>query len=138
MTEQGVSTCVKQANTLSGKASLSEEEDQCEWSLYAAHGNQIQLDFATFDFSNNNPSCLEDYIEVLNGLTEQAPVMAKFCSTSLPYQITSSGRHLTVRYVKSGKVQTNFELNYKEIGKKKTDQNSFINRGKNVIFSKLV
>ena len=121
--------CIKQFRSLTGKASLS-KKDHCQWSLHAAEGNRIRLDFVDFSFSNNDSSCTDDFIEILNGLTEYAPVLAKFCSGKNPYQITSTGRHLIIRYVMSGRVRTNFQLNYLEIGSKKSDSDFDINRGK--------
>jgi hypothetical protein len=121
--------CLNEFGSLTGVSSLS-GNDLCQWRLRAAEDNQIQLDFTDFDFGESDTSCDEDYVEIRNGLTEYAPVVAKFCSGMEPYQVTSTSRFLIVRYVMSGKVQTSFKLTYKEVGSQKIDETLFVfNKG---------
>lgn len=115
---------------MTGGSALSVSH-RCLWNLRAEEGNLIQLDFADFNFGDT--SCIEDYVEILNGLTQYAPVGAKFCSGKEPYEITSTGRYMTVRYVMSGKIQTSLKLDYNEVGNQKNDALFGFNRG--LIFS---
>lgn len=112
--------CVNELGSLSGESAIS-VNDRCQWNLRAAEGSQIQLDFTDFSFGDSDTSCTEDYIEIRNGLTEYAPVVAKFCSKNEPYRFTSASRFVRVRYIMSGKIQTNFKLDYKEVGSQKND-----------------
>ena len=118
--------CADEFGSLTGRSALS-QSDRCLWNLRVAEGNVIQLDFTDFNFGD--ASCIEDYVEIRNGLTEYAPVVAKFCSGKEPYQVTSTGRFMTVRYVMSGKTQTSFKLDYKEIGNQKNDALFGFNKG---------
>ena len=120
----GAPVCVNEFGSLSGVSAIS-VNDLCQWNLRAADYNQIQLDFTDFNFGERDTSCNEDYIEIRNGLTEYAPVVAKFCSGVEPYQVTSTARFMTVRYVMSGKVHTSFKLSYKEVGSQKNDEALF-------------
>lgn len=112
--------CVNEFNSLSGVSAVS-LKDACKWSLRVEEDNQIQLKFADFNFGNNPDTCREDYVEIRNGLTQYAPVVAKFCSGNKPYQVTSTSRFITVRYVMSGKIHTSFKLDYKEVGSQKNE-----------------
>lgn len=118
--------CTDEFGSLTGGSAFS-QSDRCLWNLRVAEGNVIQLDFADFNFGDS--SCIEDYVEIRNGLTEYAPVVAKFCSGKEPYQVTSTGRFMTVRYVMSGKTQTSFKLNYQEVGNQKNDALFGFNKG---------
>ncbi len=121
--------CVNELGLLTGESALT-VNDRCQWSLRVREDNQIQLDFTDFNFGNDDNSCTEDYIEIRNGLTEYAPVVAKFCSGNEPHQVTSTGRFMIVRYVMSGKIQTSFKLNHKEVGSQKNDDALFaFNKG---------
>ena len=115
--------------SLEGASALA-VNDKCEWNLRVAEGNQIQLDFVDFNFGESDASCKEDYIEIRNGLTQYAPVVAKFCSGKEPYQVTSTGRFIRLLYVMSGKAQTNVKVDYKEVGSQKSDAVFTINQGK--------
>ena len=125
----GAPVCINEYGSLSGVSAIS-VNDLCQWSLRAADDNQIQLDFTDFNFGESDTSCNEDYIEIRNGLTEYAPVVAKFCDGVEPYQVTSTARFITVRYVMSGKIHTSFKLSYKEVGRQKNDEALFaFNKG---------
>ncbi|XP_028403966.1 cubilin-like isoform X2 [Dendronephthya gigantea] len=109
--------CLNEYGSLTGESAPFVKES-CLWDLRVKVGNQIQVDFEEFSFHTN---CSEDYVEIRNGLTKYAPVVARFCSGNLPYQIMSTSRFMMVRYEMSGKNQTKFKLNYKEIGSGKND-----------------
>lgn len=122
--------CQNAFGSLTGESAPSVKE-RCQWHLRVKDGNQIQVNFEEFSFEARHTNCSEDFIEMRNGLTKYAPVVARFCSGNPPYQVTSTSRFMIVRYVMSGKNQTKFKLNYKEIGGSgKNDVHIAFNTGK--------
>lgn len=45
-----------------------------------------------------HPNCSFDYVEIRDGLLETDQMLAKYCNSSLPAPIISSGPHLSIRF----------------------------------------
>ena len=49
--------------------------------------------------------CNKDYVQVLDGVDEMAPVVGKFCGSTSPSPITSQGMALFVQFVSDASQQ---------------------------------
>ena len=104
--------CTKNGHRMSGESNPPYKMD-CQWNVTSSTDKgAVILKFTTFDFSRSDPSCIEDYVEVRNGPTEDAPLIGKFCGSKAPSPVQSSGSSLWVRYVVSGKIQTKVGMTY--------------------------
>ena len=60
-----------------------------------------------------NDGCNRDYVQVLDGVDENAPLIGKFCGTTSPSPITSQGMALFVQFVSDPSFQaTGFRATY--------------------------
>jgi len=58
----------------------------------------VTLTFTHIDIELS-ANCTNDYIRVLNGNDDDAPVVGTYCGTTLPLPVVSSGSALVVRFV---------------------------------------
>ncbi|XP_004605400.2 cubilin [Sorex araneus] len=73
----------------------------CSWILQAQPpSNHITLSFTHFALAGNSSAgCAGDFVEVLDGAHEDAPLRGRFCGTSMPHPITSFSTALTLRFI---------------------------------------
>lgn len=50
-------------------------------------------------------NCTADSVLVLNGDTDNSPVIGRYCGTTLPLPITSSGRDMVVKFISNDQIQ---------------------------------
>ncbi|XP_037693302.1 cubilin [Choloepus didactylus] len=71
----------------------------CTWTVQA----QPPFDHVTLSFSHfgleSSPVCARDYLEVLDGSSEDAPLRGRYCGPSMPQPLTSFSRALTLRFI---------------------------------------
>ncbi|XP_058153894.1 cubilin [Dasypus novemcinctus] len=71
----------------------------CSWTLQAQPPfSHITVSFSHFDLESS-PACSHDYLEVLDGSSEDAPLRGRFCGPSMPPPLTSFSHALTLRFV---------------------------------------
>ena len=63
---------------------------------------------------NGVHDCQEDSVSVFNGNDGNAPLIGRYCDTTVPSAITSAGSHLYIRFVSlsSGSQRTGFRAVY--------------------------
>ncbi|XP_048837007.1 membrane frizzled-related protein [Brienomyrus brachyistius] len=71
----------------------------CRWQITVAEGHVISLKFHNFSLESQD-TCQFDYVEVHDsGDTGDGKVLGRFCGTSRPPELTSSGPVMTVLFV---------------------------------------
>ncbi len=71
----------------------------CSWLIQPTNGQNVVLDFTTFDTENNF-----DFVTVYDGTSSASPQLGRFSGTSIPPTITSSGSALFVQFTSDGSV----------------------------------
>ncbi|CAO1402934.1 unnamed protein product [Diamesa serratosioi] len=75
-----------------------ESLSDCEWTIEATQGRNVQLSFLTFDIEEEK-GCSYDYVEVFSGLDDNSGIMhGKFCGSSNPQDIISMNEELLLRF----------------------------------------
>ncbi|XP_036131390.1 cubilin [Molossus molossus] len=70
----------------------------CIWLLAAPSGKLIRLQFEDQFSIEFTPNCTSNYLELRDGADSNAPVISKFCGTSLPGSQLSSGEVIYLRF----------------------------------------
>lgn len=107
-----VTNCTSSGPRMNGESNPPSKKD-CHWFVTSSKDSgTVTLKFTNFDFSRSDPTCTKDFVEVRNGLTEHAPLIGRYCGSSVPSTIQSSGSGLWVRYVVSGEIKTKVGMTY--------------------------
>ncbi|XP_075232242.1 cubilin [Lycorma delicatula] len=69
----------------------------CYYRISVSHGSKIQLFFADIDLESTK-NCLLDYIEVYDGLNNNAKLLVKTCNNNHPPNVLSSSNHLYIKF----------------------------------------
>uniref|UniRef100_A0A3B3R4C5 Membrane frizzled-related protein n=1 Tax=Paramormyrops kingsleyae TaxID=1676925 RepID=A0A3B3R4C5_9TELE len=88
----------------------------CRWQITVAEGHVISLKFHNFSLESQE-TCQFDYVEVHDsGRTGDGRVLGRFCGTSRPPELTSSGPLMTVLFVADeGVADSGFLASYQAI-----------------------
>ncbi|XP_067863171.1 cubilin [Heptranchias perlo] len=70
---------------------------QCVYIIRQPTGERIHLHFIHMELESYN-NCSSDYIEIHDGEAETDPVIGKFCGSTLPAPITTSGNKLWLKF----------------------------------------
>lgn len=69
----------------------------CKWFLSAPPGKRLQFHFFTMQLEAHD-SCEYDFVQISDGLQEEAPVLKKYCNTSHPEPLVTPGNEATVYF----------------------------------------
>ena len=69
----------------------------CAWVVKTEPGDKVVLTFETFALEDNSV-CQYDYVIIRDGSTSKSPMIGKFCGTSRPATITSTGNFLWIGF----------------------------------------
>ncbi|XP_068160694.1 cubilin [Antennarius striatus] len=101
--EASVEACGGELNAPSGTISspnypnLYPHARVCRWELVVSPGRRVKLTINDLRLEDSGPSCVFDYVEVLNGLAADAPRLQRFCGTvPAGTQVRSSGNTMAV------------------------------------------
>ncbi|CAH1246219.1 LRP1 [Branchiostoma lanceolatum] len=84
----------------------------CEWEISVSPGNYVYMEFTSFELEGSS-SCRYDYLEIYDGLSSSAPLLAKLCDDELPKPIQSTGNRVLVQFTSDGSVRKDgFEMRY--------------------------
>ncbi|XP_013881480.1 membrane frizzled-related protein isoform X2 [Austrofundulus limnaeus] len=88
----------------------------CVWYISVDEGHIITLSFRNFSLETQDV-CEFDYVEVHDGRTTGAGrVLGRFCGTTIPPDLTSSGPHMTVVFVSDeGVADSGFNATYQAV-----------------------
>ncbi|KAI4562255.1 hypothetical protein MJT46_011217 [Ovis ammon polii x Ovis aries] len=70
----------------------------CIWLIAAPPGKLIRLQFEGQFGIEVTPNCTSNYLELRDGADSNAPILSKFCGTSLPISQLSSGEVMYLRF----------------------------------------
>ncbi|XP_060048215.1 cubilin [Erinaceus europaeus] len=71
----------------------------CTWIIQAQSPfNHITLSFTRFALESST-MCTLDFLEILDGDDDDAPLRGRYCGTSMPHPITSFSNALTLRFI---------------------------------------
>ncbi|XP_008147050.2 cubilin [Eptesicus fuscus] len=70
----------------------------CIWLIAAPPGKLIRLQFEDQFNIEVTPNCTSNYLELRDGADSNAPIISKFCGTSLPRSQLSSGEVIYLRF----------------------------------------
>uniref|UniRef100_A0A3Q2Y1K9 Membrane frizzled-related protein n=1 Tax=Hippocampus comes TaxID=109280 RepID=A0A3Q2Y1K9_HIPCM len=88
----------------------------CVWHIAVEEGHVVMLRFKNFSLEAQDV-CEFDYVEVHDGSDAGAGrVLGRFCGTTLPPDLTSSGQHMTVLFVADeGVADSGFNATYQSV-----------------------
>ncbi|XP_023256316.1 membrane frizzled-related protein [Seriola lalandi dorsalis] len=88
----------------------------CIWYLSVEEGHVITLSFTNFSLETQDV-CEFDYVEVIDSVdTGAGRVLGRFCGTTFPPDLTSSGPHMTVVFVADeGVADSGFNATYRAV-----------------------
>ncbi|KAF0296268.1 Cubilin [Amphibalanus amphitrite] len=87
----------------------------CVWTVEAPLGRRLQFQFAVLRLEHHE-NCSYDYLEVRDGYTEGAPLLQRYCSTTLPAPITTSGPYAWFRFhTDASASDQGFHITYSQI-----------------------
>ena len=72
-------------------------DSSCVWIITVPAAKIVRLSFDRFDLEWT-PGCSADYVEVLDGSTRYSRSKGRFCGSSLPEDVLSTGRYMRVRF----------------------------------------
>ncbi|XP_055914850.1 cubilin homolog [Eupeodes corollae] len=74
------------------------ESSDCIWVISAPLGNKIELIPRNFSLEASFRDCSDDYLEIRNGMSEQSPLIGRFCGYDIPPHIPSFTNHLYLHF----------------------------------------
>ncbi|KAM4579034.1 bone morphogenetic protein 1a isoform 1-T1 [Fundulus diaphanus] len=84
----------------------------CIWKISVTQGFHVGLTFQSFEIERHD-SCAYDYLEVRDGLSENSPLLGRFCGYDKPDDIKTSSNHLWMKFVSDGSVnKAGFAANF--------------------------
>lgn len=75
---------------------------QCSWTITAPAGDNVRLSFSRFALEPDGSSdgqCIFDWVQVYDGSSAAAPSLGRFCGTSLPSELQSTGAIMHVVFL---------------------------------------
>uniref|UniRef100_A0A8C5UZ61 Cubilin n=1 Tax=Microcebus murinus TaxID=30608 RepID=A0A8C5UZ61_MICMU len=70
----------------------------CVWIIAAPQGRSIRLQFEDQFNIGGSPNCTSNFLELRDGVDSNAPILSKFCGTSLPRSQLSTGDAMYLRF----------------------------------------
>ncbi|XP_053408750.1 cubilin-like isoform X2 [Mercenaria mercenaria] len=85
----------------------------CVWTITVSPGNNIMFTFATLDLEVH-PDCNYDYLEIRDGGLDSSPVLRRYCNTSSPAPLSTTGPTAWVKFHSDSSVNTGngFHITY--------------------------
>jgi len=71
----------------------------CTWIITARALHSVQLRFSAFNLPSASPCTSNDYVEVRNGNSESDPLIGRYCGSSAPSLLNSTGTMMFVKFV---------------------------------------
>ncbi|XP_069086366.1 ovochymase-2-like [Pleurodeles waltl] len=79
-------------------ASLYANDALYQWKISVATDQRIRLTFLSFELEPASASGCNDFVEVYDGFLEGSSLLGRFCGTSVPSPLVSSGHSLVLRF----------------------------------------
>ncbi|KAM5338742.1 cubilin [Glossophaga mutica] len=82
------------------------DNQNCSWVIQAQPPfNHVTLSFTHFGLESST-TCSEDFLEILDGNYDDAPLRGRYCGSSMPHPITSFSNALTLRFISDSTVNS--------------------------------
>ncbi|XP_021364951.1 enteropeptidase-like [Mizuhopecten yessoensis] len=89
----------------------------CEWVIIAGDNHVIELTFVEFDLESD-PNCNADRVTIHDASTSSGPILASFCGSNIPDNVTSSSHVLFLSLLSNNDVEkSGFIASYTTITK---------------------
>ena len=69
----------------------------CIYTISQPTGTVILMNFVTMEIEYGGSSCDYDYLEIIDGLSADSPILAKICDNEIPDPIQSSQNQLWMK-----------------------------------------
>ncbi|XP_070174131.1 cubilin-like [Littorina saxatilis] len=83
--------------------SVYDHNAECVWTITVDPSDSVLLSFVAFNLEAGS-SCNYDYLEIRDGTDEDAPSLGRFCGSSFPSPVTSTGNTLLLKFKTDGSV----------------------------------
>ena len=96
---------------------LNLEEHTVPWTITVTDGRVIEITFVDFELERSHPNLCNDELRVLDGATDDAPVIFRGCGNALPDTLVSSSntaRILLKLTASRGQFGSKFKLRWRE------------------------
>ncbi|KAH8286857.1 hypothetical protein KR018_002895 [Drosophila ironensis] len=89
----------------------------CTWIIRAPFGHRLELIVKNFTLESPFNNCQSDWLEIRNGDSAQAPLIGKYCGSSIPPRVPSFGNALYLKFHSDDSMQfPGFFLNWQQTG----------------------
>ncbi|PAA79380.1 hypothetical protein BOX15_Mlig017005g4, partial [Macrostomum lignano] len=93
-------------------------DKECIWKIEVPNGYSVALKFFSFELETHT-QCVYDFVEVLEGWSQDGVSLGKFCGETVPKPVKSTGNRMTVRFKSDNSVNkigfaATFEKEYDE------------------------
>lgn len=75
------------------------QSTRCDWTINVPHGLRIRLAFIDFVMKTTCCSCTHDYLEIRDGRDENSTLIDRYCASTEPKLVYSTGNVLWIRFV---------------------------------------
>ncbi|XP_071826204.1 cubilin-like isoform X2 [Apostichopus japonicus] len=73
----------------------------CSWAITVEAGRYMTIVYAAFNLEEST-DCSKDYLEVFDGLSDQSPMLGRFCTSVAPSPVETTGPYAFVRFHSDG------------------------------------
>lgn len=77
---------------------------ECIWRIKVPETYQVALKFQSFEVEMHD-SCVYDYVEIRDGLTNNSPIIKVHCGYKVPVDVISTSNEMMVKFVSDNTVQ---------------------------------
>lgn len=87
----------------------------CVWNIRVPGNSRMRLSFKAFQVESSS-SCQFDYVEIRDGESASSELLGRFCGSTIPAPIMSSGNQVTIKFGTDGSGQyRGFQLSFEKI-----------------------
>ena len=85
----------------------------CTWMIVAPKGHKVSIEFTNFKLEQNT-DCSNDYLLVRDGSSSRNTAIGRYCGTSIPRKVLSSGNSIWLQLKADCKIPNNgFKMTWK-------------------------
>lgn len=85
---------------------------QCQWRISAGYGETLFLNITSLDTGNTSDACSNSFLEIRDGHFKKSPLIGRYCGTTVPLPIESTGNRLWLEFHSSYFYDSGFEANF--------------------------
>ncbi|XP_048760926.2 tolloid-like protein 1 isoform X2 [Ostrea edulis] len=85
---------------------------QCQWRITAAYGEKVNLNITSLSIPDTPDVCSNSYLEIRDGHFQNSRLIGRYCGTTIPPPIESTGNRLWLSFQSSNNTDSGFEANF--------------------------